>query len=119
MDSASSASSGAFEGVHPDFGPPTRRIDRYRLPGWSDLAEIAYLAKHVSKGRRRPGRPRGPYLIQARGEIEDVYRGLWEKAGHRPTWAAVARAMNVEERTLLRARRDFGLEAREIEPPTE
>jgi hypothetical protein len=95
--------------------PPARRIDRYRQPGWSDMAELEYLARHTQHGSRGPGRPRGPFLIQTREEIEQAYRLLWDREGRRPTWRAVAVAMNVEDRTLRRARRDFGLDARAIE----
>ncbi|MGO9181159.1 MAG: hypothetical protein ACLQBX_07415 [Candidatus Limnocylindrales bacterium] len=110
------------DGGTPEFTPPARRIDRYRLPGWSDLAELWYLAHQVpltepSPGRpkRGPGRPRGPYLIQTRGEIETVYRQLWAEGGHRPYWTEVARALGVDERTLRHARRDFGMDKRAIE----
>jgi hypothetical protein len=48
-------------GGQPQAKPPTRRIDRYRLPGWSDLAEAHYLAT------RAPPRMRGPTLPAAPG----------------------------------------------------
>ncbi len=104
-------------GGEPQFVPPSRRIDRYRLPGWSDLAEIAYLAQHAPPmaGRNRPGRPPGPYLIQTRAEIEAAYRKVWSDNGRRPYWSEVARALGVDERTLRHARHDFGLDGVVIE----
>lgn len=104
-------------GGQPDFKPPARRIDRYRLPGWSDLAELWYLAHQAPSPKRGTGRPKGPYLIQTRGEIETTYRKLWAKGGRRPYWSAVARDLGVDERTLRNARRVFGVDEHKIEKP--
>jgi hypothetical protein len=98
-----------------DAGRRRTRGQRYRLPGWTDLSELLYEAKYGPKRKRTAGRPRGPYLIGSGGEIINAYRALWAKGGQRPTWIRVARELNVDERTLRRARRDFGLADRVIE----
>ena len=104
----------------PDFEPPANAIERHRLPGWTGLAEAFYLAKHPPRRPpRRVGRPRGPYVILTRGEIEKPYRRLWSQEGHRPSWREVACAMGVDERTLRRARREFGINRKPIEQSPE
>jgi hypothetical protein len=90
------------------------RADRYRTPGWSDLAEMHYLARQALHRKRRRGRPKGPYLIQSRAEIELAYRALWLQTGRRPYWSDVAKEIGVDERTLRRARSDFGVDKRPI-----
>ena len=104
----------------PEFEPPARKVDRYRLPGWSDLDESIYKAKHPRHHPpRRAGRPKGPYLIQTRAEIEKAYRELWKQQGRRPYWTQVAQALGVDERTLRGARKDFGMGKRPIEQEPE
>jgi len=93
------------------------RGDRYRLPGWSDFAELDHLSRQPVRGKRGPGRPRGQQVIQTRGEVEAAYMTLWRAGGRRPTWVQVAEAMKVDIRTLRRARRDFGMEERMITLP--
>jgi hypothetical protein len=107
-----------------ETSPPTAvdvyglsRLDRYRLPGWSDLAELDYLSRQPVRVKRGPGRPRGQQVIQTRGEVEATYMTLWRASGRRPTWVQVAEAMKVDIRTLRRARRDFGIEERTITLP--
>lgn len=95
------------------------RADRYRTPGWSDLAEIHYLAQQASRRKRPRGRPKGPYLIQSREEIESVYRTVWTETGRRPYWSDVARRMGVDERTLRDARHAFSVNVRTIHKPDE
>jgi len=82
---------------------------RYRLPGWSDLTERFFIAKYGQPPKRKAGRPRGPHLIQSRAEIVAAYQGLWAKNDRRPTWAQVAGVLDVDERTLRRARRKYGM----------
>jgi hypothetical protein len=68
---------------------------------------------------RARGRPKGPYLIQTRGEIEKAYRRLWTLQGRRPYWSEVAKALDIDERTLRRRRQDFGLDERPIDQTPE
>lgn len=82
---------------------------RYRLPGWSELTEVLFQAKYGQPTKRKAGRPRGPHLIQSRAEIVEAYQGLWAKNDRRPSWAQVAGVLDVDERTLRRARRKYGM----------
>jgi hypothetical protein len=104
----------------PEFEPPSDPIERHKLPGWTGFAEFDYLAKHPPRRTpRRAGRPPGPSFIQTRAEIETAYRELWTQRGRRPYWSEVAKALMVDERTLKRARREFGLDSRAISQTSE
>lgn len=58
--------------------------------------------------RHHRGRPRGSYVLTT-SDIEETYRSLWQQSGRRPTWTDIARVRGVDERTLRKARDEFGI----------
>ena len=74
-------------------------------------------SEETGSRQRGPGRPKGPYVIQTRAEIVEPYRRLWDRLRRRPSWTQVAREIGVDDRTLKRARDQFGVTGEEIAPP--
>lgn len=89
------------------------RADRYRTPGWSDLAEMNYLAQ--TKERRQGGPPKSGrtlgsgWLIKDRAELLDMYRQMRQRAGRRPSQHEFADASGLGTRTVRRYLKRFGL----------
>jgi hypothetical protein len=89
-----------------DHGVPWLRV----LGSKAD-APRSPLVRPRPRGR---GRPRGPYLIPSRKEIETAYRELWREAGRRPYWKQVAQRLGVDDRTLRNARDQFEVDPASI-----
>ncbi len=88
------------------------RVDPYRTPGWSDLAQSfrAQTEERRQAGRGRAGRPIGSgRLIVDRAELLDRYRKLRQRAGRRPTQQDFAQANAMGVRTVRTYLRRFGL----------
>jgi hypothetical protein len=106
----------AYMEAHPPEPADTygrTRADRYRTPGWSDLAEMNYLAQ--TKERRQAGPPKSGrtlgsgWLIKDRAELLDMYRQMRQRAGRRPSQHEFADASGLGTRTVRRYLKRFGL----------
>lgn len=98
---------------------PPRRSDANRLtdtePHSLGPGDLPKPQNQALRTPRRAGRPKGPYLVPTRADIEKPYRKLWTSSGRRPFWNQVARELGVDERTLREARRSLGLDTDPID----
>lgn len=85
---------------------PDRRIDRYRLPGWTAFAEAAYRSRR--RVPRKPGRQTGSSLFPT-PLILATYAKFAQDKGRRPTREEAAYIIGCSEGHLRRIVRERGL----------